>query len=792
MGNGMVIKNWFRSKGEIHIVSGRSAEDEELEKIQDDLEDEMLADHLSVVLSRNVTAPPPSEPVEVPAADVAGRSLEMQAQHLFEYHSVFHRRLWGKTSEMPQSDRETVADYLDVLANNMGYRGMYLGSTQLLEIAAHLRESRMQTSLLVEPWMTPFKLRRRDVRDLYIHLCNHAFALLSSIGEPEGARKDWSHEVEKAKDTVGRFDLAAFTVIRSAVEAVSLEDNDLQAASLYMNMDYVLACCGDRGAMSRMAGYMEYLVRNDPFVSTRMENAPEEDDVRRIVGRSWMRLATAIAHTGHDPFSTASDWLPNIWLDLRYIDGNGPNTAEQRGLVIPALSPTLDHLAFARRGWRDDRFGEWRPTGSAARLPNIDPGDPVDAERAASIAEAIELLKSYGENGERKIAHGITGDEGTDGELSGMAARIRSNPGLMEALSNLDTASLDVETAKERSRRIARAFAETMLPQQSPGDGTTAGLISRLVDKKSDPSSKPATSITILDHIGPSEAIGRTEGRAEEIYGRLLHPLPLAVCNMDADAIYNTLQSEFPWMKEANHMVAVATARQERQKVKHWRLRPTLIIGPPGLGKTRWIRRVSELTAVPTHGIYLSGVAHSKSIIGSERGWASARPSFMTYGFLNTLRANPLFHIDELDKTSTNANEPNIQESLLPILESETARAYHDMYLLGRLDLRWSSFLFSANDLSKVSPVLLTRLKVVHVRKPTHAEIEKVIDTMIREACDNEEFSQEEMEDIRERVASKATRIYVESGDLRDVQRHVEEEVKDSIWKPRGPYLVKS
>jgi hypothetical protein len=791
MGNGMAIMNWFRSKGETHVVDSRSNEDDELEKIQDDLEDEMLADHLSTVLSRNVTAPPSIDPVEVPAADVAGRSLEMQTQHLFEYHSVFHRRLWGKTSEMPQSDRETVADYLDVLASNIGYRGMYLGSSQLIEIATHLRESRMQTSLLVEPWMTPFKLRRRDVRDLYIHLCNQAFALLSSIEEPEGARKDWSHEVEKAKNSVGRFDLVAFTVIKSAVEAVSLEDNNLQAASLYMNMDYVLACCGDRGAMSRMAGYMEYLIRNDPFVSTRLEDSQEEDEVRRVVGRSWMRLATAIAHTGHDPFSTASEWLPNIWLDLRYIDGNGPNTAEQRGLVIPSLSPTVDHLAFARRGWRDDRFGEWRPTVSAANLTNHDPGDPVDVERAANIAEVIEILKSYGEDGGVKIGGVHSGADGTDGDSADVTAWIKRNPGVMDALSNLDATSLNLETAKERSRRVARAFAQTMLPQQAV-DGTTAGLISRLVDKKADTTSKSSTSITILDHIGPSEAVGRTEGRAEETYGQLLHPLPLSVCALEADTIYKTLQSEFPWMKDANRMVAVATARQERQKVKHWRLRPTLIVGPPGLGKTRWIRRVSELTAVPTHGISLSGVAHSKSIIGSERGWAAARPSFMTYGFLNTLRANPIFHIDELEKTSTNVNEPNIQESFLPVLEAETARAYHDMYLLGRLDLRWSTFLFSANDLSKVSPVLLTRLKVVHVRKPSHSEIEKVIETMIIEACENEDFSKEEMEDIRESVASKAARIYIESGDLRDVQRHVEEEIKDSIWKPRGPYLVTS
>jgi ATP-dependent Lon protease len=299
-------------------------------------------------------------------------------------------------------------------------------------------------------------------------------------------------------------------------------------------------------------------------------------------------------------------------------------------------------------------------------------------------------------------------------------------------------------------------------------------------------------SMTVLDHIGPSEATTRSEGRAEETYGRLLHPLPLAVSAVDPDAVYDALQAEFPWMKDANQMVAVATARQERQKIKHWRLEPTLLVGPPGVGKTRWIRRVSELTAVPAHTISLSGVANSKSIIGSERGWASARPSFMAYGFLNTLRANPIFHIDELEKTGSNANEPNIQESFLPILERETARAYPDMYLLGNFDLRWGSFLFSANDLSKVSPVLLTRLKVIHVRKPNQTEVDKIIDTMIDEACENEEFTADEMHGIRERVTARATRIYVESGDLRDVQRHVEEEIRNSVWKPRGPYLVRS
>lgn len=775
----MSFTKWF--KGKKTSDDGVPVSDEELDRLQDELEEEMLADHVSLVLSRNVSMP--DSDVGIPLAPPVTDGMKVKTQHLFEYHSVFHRKLWGKTSEMSPVERETVADYLDILANNIGYRGIYLGAGQLLEIASHLREASMQTSLLVEPWMTPFKLRRRDVRELYIHLCNEGLSMMAPGDGDVTTKTDWAAEIDRVKGKLNRFDLEAFSVLKSAVESLSLAEHDLKAASLGMNMDYVMACCGDRGAMSRMAGHMDFLVRNDPFISTRVGTGTEDDDVRRIVGRSWMRLAASVANSGHDPYTTATDWLPNIWLDLRYIDGSGPNTAEQRGLVIPSLSPDVDRVAYGRRVWRDDRFGEWKGLVPSRAVSTI----ADDDDTADGIARTLEILKKFGDD---------SGDN--DGSLDEMAARIASNQAIMDALASLGGTSFGDEESKERSREIARAFQRGIASGRD-GDnrplpkGSTAELVGSLVKKtgNSKPDEIIANEIRILDHIGPSETI-RNEGRAEDTYGRLLSPMPLSVSAIGPDELYAALQSEFPWMTEVNRMVAVAAARSARQKLKHWRLPPTLIVGPAGMGKTRWIRRVSELTAVPTHTITLAGVSHAKSVIGSERGWASARPSFMAYGFLNTAVANPIFHVDELDKTASNALEPNVQDALLPILESETARAYPDMYLLGKLDLRWSTFLFSANDLSKVSPVLTTRLKVIHLRRPSNREVEKIIETMIREACQNEEFDDGEIDAVRDGIAAKAMKIFIDSADLRDVQRHVEDEIKDIIWKPKGLHLVKS
>nr|WP_250808559.1 AAA family ATPase [Neorhizobium tomejilense] len=774
----MALRDWFK------LIRGGNGEsdsanlDAELERLQTQLEEELLADHVSVVHSRPISYPMPNAATEASGEERASGSLP-QVQHLFEYHSVFHRRLWGKTSEMSHFERETVADYLDILANNVGYRGMYLGSRELLEIAAHLREPGLQTSMLVEPWMSPFKLRRRDVRELYIHLCDQALEMLTVEDGTVGARRDWENEVEAAKSTVGQFDLKAFGKLKAAVEAVSLAEHDIKATSLYMNMDYVMACCGDRGAMSRMAGYMDFLVRNDPFVSTRLEDAPEEDDVRRIVGRSWMRLAASVANAGHDPFTAASEWLPNIWLDLRYIDGQGPNTAEQRGLVIPSLGPDVGPYPYARRGWRDDRYGELK--GVATSIRPVLSGDDDQSAVKAGIAEAMEVLRSFG----------VEDAQDENGRREQPASGIAGNHDVMAALASLRGANFGDEASRERSIRIARAIRQEFntLKAQDLKEGTTAGLIERLVSKSvfDEASPAPVATVKVLDSIGPSEAI-RNEGRAEDVYARLLSPLPLVAGVATPDEIYEALQSEFPWMTAANREVAVAVARTERQKAKHWRMQPSLLLGPPGVGKTRWIRRVSELTGAPSHSISLSGVANSKSIIGSERGWASARPSFMALGFMSTFVANPIFHVDELDKTT----ETNVQDSMLPILEGETARAYPDMYLLGKLDLRWATFLFSANDLAKVSPELVTRLKVLHVRRPSQVEVTKIIPTMVLEAASNENFGRDEIDEVKVNVETKAMKVFIESGDLRDVQRRVDEEIKDFIWKPKGPRLVTS
>lgn len=303
------------------------------------------------------------------------------------------------------------------------------------------------------------------------------------------------------------------------------------------------------------------------------------------------------------------------------------------------------------------------------------------------------------------------------------------------------------------------------------------------------PEASAHAAIRILTQIGMSGSNSRGDDPQEK-FAALLTPLPLVASTSGPDLIYEALRKEFPWMTEANRVVALAVAKCGRQKIPYFRLPPMLIVGPPGIGKTRWINRVCELVGVDFHSMSLSGIQNTMSIVGSERGWASARPSFMAYGFLETKIANPILHVDEVDKASPNHAGTDVTEAFLPMLEKETSLAYRDIYLLGDLNLSFSSFIFSANDLAPLSQPFLTRVKVLHVERPSREHIGPIVTRMLSEVvCDLDlEFS--EYERLLSKVMASASRIYAESRDLRAVFKMVESEVNSIFWTPPGPRLV--
>ena len=95
--------------------------------------------------------------------------------------------------------------------------------------------------------------------------------------------------------------------------------------------------------------------------------------------------------------------------------------------------------------------------------------------------------------------------------------------------------------------------------------------------------------------------------------------------------------------------------------------------------------------------------------------------------------ANPLILVDEVDKVSEGNYNGDPIAALLPAMERETARRYHDSYLLGDLDLSHISWILTANDAGKLSSPLLDRVRLVKVKRPSVFDLPSIVRGILEE-----------------------------------------------------------
>lgn len=186
-----------------------------------------------------------------------------------------------------------------------------------------------------------------------------------------------------------------------------------------------------------------------------------------------------------------------------------------------------------------------------------------------------------------------------------------------------------------------------------------------------------------------------------------------------ADEIAAAIHAEMPWMAVATEFLWKAMRRSVRVGEPGFRLPPLLLDGPPGIGKSMWSRELGRHLKVPRCGI--EGTAEQASFVvnGSQRGWGSAFPGRPLQTILQSLCANPLVVIDEIEKagtpTSTKGQTYGMTEGLLPLLERSSAAAWKCPYYQVGFDMSWISWILTSNSLGSLPAPFLSRLEVLHL-----------------------------------------------------------------------------
>ncbi|WP_339613927.1 AAA family ATPase [uncultured Parvibaculum sp.] len=237
-------------------------------------------------------------------------------------------------------------------------------------------------------------------------------------------------------------------------------------------------------------------------------------------------------------------------------------------------------------------------------------------------------------------------------------------------------------------------------------------------------------TLRILTEIGDADSVQGKE--LTKRYATLREPLPLAGSRLSPSQLEEALLAEFPWFEDLISQIA-DTIELRRTAGKPWfRIPPLLVVGPPGCGKSRFARRLGEISGTGHASITVAGSSDNRMLAGTARGWHSTQPCFPVIAMRKANTANPIVVVDEIEKACPSQNG-DAQATLLNFLEPETASRYFDECLLTSVNVGEVSWISLANSIEGIKPPLKNRVSLHFVGGPQEEHYPTVIRCLQRD-----------------------------------------------------------
>ena len=202
------------------------------------------------------------------------------------------------------------------------------------------------------------------------------------------------------------------------------------------------------------------------------------------------------------------------------------------------------------------------------------------------------------------------------------------------------------------------------------------------------------------------------------------------------------------------------------------------IQGPMGNGKTTLVKHgICKAMNRPFGFIPLGGMQESSFLIGHEMTYVSSKPGRIVEILMECNCMNPIFYFDELDKVSETSKGEEIMNVLCHLTDTTQNHAFQDKYFAGiDFNLSRATFIFSYNDESKISPILLDRMNKIKTDGfDTKAKVTIAKQYLLPRLLNEYNFKKDDITFTDEVIQNIINNYTDKEAGVRNLKRHLDE-----------------